>query len=97
MMDHFEGKVFTNVISKEPVPVIIQTTTNRIQGDLHLRQDERMKDTLNHEEDFMAITNAVVFDISGQVLFNAGFMTINKHEIVWIVPQEEINKTEPTA
>ncbi len=95
-MDHYEGKIFTNVISKEPVPVIIQTTTNRIQGDLHLRQEERMKDTLNHEEAFMAITNAVVFDPAGQILFNAGFMTINKQEIVWIVPQAEINKTEPT-
>ncbi|HEX2980357.1 MAG TPA: hypothetical protein VHO48_08845, partial [Anaerolineaceae bacterium] len=57
------GKIFTNVISKRPVPVVIQTPTNRIEGTVHVTPSERVKDELNHSDMFLAVTDAIVFDL----------------------------------
>ena len=69
MTTHFDekGKFFTDIISKESVPVIIQTETNRIHGLMHVRHESRLKDELNNEVGFMAITNKRLIFISSSV------------------------------
>ena len=42
-----KGKIFTNIISKETTPAAIQTTTHRIEGEVHIRQSARFKDELD--------------------------------------------------
>ena len=37
------GKFFTDIISKNPIPVTIQTVTHRIHGNIHIREDRRLK------------------------------------------------------
>ena len=84
-----KGKYFTDVITKDRVPSIIQTLVSRIQGNLHVQIDERVKDELNRHEQFLAITDAIIFNLQGQKIYDAEFMLINRDHIIWIVPDEE--------
>jgi len=87
-----KGKIFTNVISKKPVPVTIQTLTHRIHGELYVRPGERLKDELNCSEQFLALTNASVYDAQSKELYQCGFLTLNLSQIVWLIPDEEIHQ-----
>ncbi|MGD0877805.1 MAG: hypothetical protein ABSA01_06625 [Anaerolineales bacterium] len=84
------GKFYTDIISKTPIPVMIQTTTHRIHGNIHITQDRRLKDELDLPEKFMAVTDAVVYSQDGQILHQAGFMAVLRDGIVWIIPDSEI-------
>ena len=88
-----KGKFFTDVISKDRVPSIIHTLISRIQGNLHVRMDERVKDELNQGEQFLAITDAIVYNLQGQKIYDAEFMLINRDHVIWIVPDEENIRT----
>ncbi len=83
------GKFFTNVITKETVPAIMQTLVTSVQGDLHVRVNERVKDELNRGEQFLAVTNAVIYDLKGQRLYETNFMLINRDHVVCIIPDDE--------
>ena len=61
-----KGKFFTDVITKDAVPSIIQTLVSRIQGNMHVRINERVKDELNRGEQFLAVTNAKIFNLEGE-------------------------------
>lgn len=84
-----KGKYFTDVITKDRVPSIVQTLVSRIQGNLHVRIDERVKDELNRDEKFLAITDAIIYNLQGQKIYDAEFMLINSDHVIWIVPDEE--------
>ena len=90
-----KGKFFTDVVSKESVPVIIQTVTHRIQGMLHVRPDERLTDEINVSEQFFAITEATIFDDGGETLYQCEFFTVNRRHIVWIIPAEQLMDKQP--
>ena len=85
-----KGKFFTEVVSKEPVAVIIQTLTNRIHGRMHVRPDQRLKDEINQSELFGAVTDATIFDHSGKELFSCNFLALNHEHIVWIFPEDQL-------
>jgi len=42
-----KGKIFTEVVTKLPVPIMMQTTTHRVLGNIHVRPDQRLKDELD--------------------------------------------------
>lgn len=85
------GKFFTDVISKTPVAVMIQTVTHRIHGNIHVARDRRLKDELDLPEKFVAITDATIYSlINGSVLYQIGFLAIQRNEIIWIFPDSEI-------
>lgn len=56
---------------------------------MHVRIDERVKDELNRGDQFLAITDAVVYNLQGQKISDAEFMLINRDHVIWIVPDEE--------
>ena len=85
-----KGKIFTNVISKRPIPVIIQTTAQRIQGKLHVPPTERIKDELNTSDQYLAITDATIYGDNGEVLYKSQFLTLNRESIIWLIPEEEL-------
>jgi len=85
-----KGKYFTDIISKVTVPAVIQTTIHRIEGSVHIRMDERVKDELDRNEPFLAVTNAKVFGLDGAVLYETDFMTVSRSQIVWVIPSDEI-------
>jgi len=81
-----KGKIFTEIVHKEPIRVTIQTRNNRIRGALHKRSDNRMIDKLNKAEMFIPITDAVVMDVDGKTeLLRSDFLALNRKEIIWLV------------
>lgn len=85
-----KGKFFTKVVSKLPIPVILQTHENRIEGLLYVSPEDRIKDELNKPEDFIALTDVTIFHLDGSELYRCGFITLNRAAIVWLTPEAEV-------
>jgi hypothetical protein len=84
------GKFFTDIVSKTPVPVVIQTVTNRIHGNIHVGRDQRVKDELDLLEKFVAITNATIYSAEGTLLYQTRFLAVQRSQIIWVMPDGEI-------
>ena len=85
-----KGKIFTSVITKKSIKVLIQTSKHRITGTIFYRPDDRLIDELNNTETFLAVTDAKILDEDNNTLFEAHFFTVNIQQIVWILPYDEI-------
>ena len=90
-----KGKIFTDVVSKIAVNATIQTTTHLMRGRLHVRRDQRIKDELDANENFIALTEVSVLGPDGQTLFQAPFMAVRRSHIIWVIPEQD--KTEEKA
>jgi hypothetical protein len=84
-----KGKIFTDIVSKVTVPATIQTTMHMIRGNIHVRRDQRIKDELDLNENFLAVTEVSVLGPDGQTLFQAPFLAIRRSHIVWVIPDQE--------
>jgi hypothetical protein len=84
-----KGKFFTEVIAKIPVRAAVQTTNQLLRGQVHVRQGERLKDELDRQELFLAVTDVSIMGADGQVLFSAPFVAVHRSQIVWVMPEEE--------
>ena len=82
-----KGKIFTDIVSKISVPATIQTTTHLIRGYLHVRRDQRIKDELDANESFLALTDASVLGADGQTLFQTPFLAVRRSHIIWVLPE----------
>ncbi|NWG05320.1 MAG: hypothetical protein HXY35_01400 [Chloroflexi bacterium] len=83
-----KGKIFTEIISKEPVYATIQTTSHLMRGYIHVRRDQRIKDELDQHENFLALTDVTVLGEDGQPLFQSPFLAVKRDHIVWVLPEE---------
>lgn len=81
-----KGKIFTDVVSKISIPAVVQTTKHLIRGNVHVRRDERLKDELDRDELFLAITEASVIGADGQELHKSDFLAVRRAQIVWVMP-----------
>ena len=84
-----KGKFFTEVVPKITIPAAVQTTNQLIRGKVHVREGERLKDELDHDDIFLAMTDAVILGAEGQVLFQAPFLAIKRSQIIWVMPEPE--------
>jgi len=84
-----KGKYYTEVVTKDPVLSIIQTNTHIIRGIIHVRQDQRLKDALETDEQFIAVTDFNVSGADGSVAYSGSFLAVQKSQIVWIMPLHE--------
>lgn len=83
---------FRPFVNTSQFPVIIQTAKNQIHGNLHTRENERIKDALNANELFIAITNVRVYDVEGLTqLRTSDFLAINRSQIIWVVESRTPN------
>lgn len=90
-----KGKVFTDYVSKDPVQIVAQTATNRISGMLHVSRGTRLKDELNGQGYFVAITDAAVFDKRGEIEeYRSSFLALHRDSIIWLIPQTELQPIE---
>jgi hypothetical protein len=89
-----KGKLFTEVISKDKVRSHIQTETQSIQGYVHVRKGERLSDELNHDNNFLAITEAEVYSLDGQLLYSTNFLAINRKHIIWLMPIDQLHNQQ---
>ena len=83
------GKIFTDIVSKVSIFVTIQTTTHMMRGRMHVRRDQRVKDELDREENFLALTDVQVQGPDGQTLFHAPFLAVKREQIVWVMPEQK--------
>lgn len=90
-----KGKIYTDVIKKVAVRAKIQTTTHLIIGELHIRQDSRLKDELDVQEPFLAVTNATLFSSDDQELFSTAFLAVQRAQIVWVVAADDVKAGQP--
>ncbi len=91
-----KGKIFTTVISKQPVKVLMQLPTNQIQGEIHVRKDGRLKDEIDSANRYIAVTNATILSQDGsKVIKQCKFLSVNNSQIIWIIPEDEIVLEEP--
>jgi hypothetical protein len=89
-----KGKTYTDIVRKDEVPALIQTVANLIHGKIYLRPNLRLKDELNGaSEQFIAVTDAEVYNANGQVLVRSEFLTVSKAHIVWVRPDDEPDET----
>lgn len=84
-----KGKFFTDVVSKRTIPAVIQTISHCIHGNVYIRKNERLSDEINRAEQFMAITDAEIYDLQGQHIASNKFMAVNRSHIVWLYPKQE--------
>lgn len=87
-----KGKYYTEVVNKIPVPVVIQTTHQRIHGNVFKHPGRRLIDELNEVPNFIAVTDALVLD--GETSLETTFLTVHRDHIVWIAPDDEIKREE---
>lgn len=88
-----KGKFFTDIITKEAVSALVQTTTHLLRGYIHVRQDARLKDELDLDEPFLAITNVKVLGADGQtVLYETGFMAVQRKQIIWVIAERDLTQ-----
>jgi hypothetical protein len=72
---------------KERIPVILLTTSYRLEGEMHVVPGGRLLDEINKERDFIPLTNATVYDISGETpLDTLDFIAVNKNLVVMVAP-----------
>lgn len=81
-----KGKFYTDVVTKMPTSATIQTTTHLIRGLVHIRQGERLKNELERDEQFIAVTRATIHDGNDNILYTVPFLAIQRSQIVWVMP-----------
>ncbi len=84
-----KGKFFTNFVTKNTVQAIVQTPRYRIRGEIHVRMGDRVKDELDRPEQFLAVTNAAIYDENDTLLFEREFVSVNRDHIIWVIPEQE--------
>lgn len=89
-----KGKVFTDIVTKVSTFVTIQTTTHMMRGHMHVQRDQRVKDELDREENFLALTDVHVQGPDGQTLFHAPFLAVRRDHIVWAMPEPKAGDQE---
>ena len=87
-----KGKIFTDIVSKIAIPAVVQTTQNLIRGKVHVRHDERLKDELDRDELFLAMTDAKIMGADNQVLHEARFLAVRRTQIVWVMPSRDADE-----
>lgn len=73
-----KGKMFTDLVSKVPIPALVQTTEHLLDGNLHIRLHERVKDELDRDELFLAMTEVSVLGSDGKPLYQAPFPSVRR-------------------
>ena len=92
-----KGKYLTQVVTKDPVPALIQTLMHRIQGNLHVRIGERIKDEVDRTAHFLAVTDATIYSLQGVQLYETEFILVNRDQVVWLIPEEGTRATGETV
>lgn len=84
-----KGKLYTDVVRTVAVRATLQTVGHLMQGNIHVRTGDRLKDELDRPGQFLAVTEVEVVAADGRVLFHAPFMAVNRAQIVWVMPAAE--------
>lgn len=82
-----KGKVYTTRVTKQRARVRALVHGTYVSGTIHLMPGNRVKDELNGDERFIAITDAQVHDAATeQLLHEGGTILLNKDQVAWLIP-----------
>ncbi|MBN1303818.1 MAG: hypothetical protein JXA13_05230 [Anaerolineales bacterium] len=84
-----KGKYYTDVIRKAPIKAYMQTSLHLIYGEIHIRESERIKDELDRDELFLAITDATIYSLDKKPLYKTKFLAVCKEQIIWVLPDDD--------
>jgi hypothetical protein len=90
-----KGKLYTDVVPTAPIRATLQTVSHLMQGTVHVRIGERLKDELDRPGPFLAVTQVEVVGADGHVLFRAPFLAVRREQIVWVMPDEHSTEEMP--
>jgi len=82
-----KGKFFTDVIKKNPIRAVIQTSSGQMEGTVHLHPGHRLLDDLDRGSGFLAVTD--VCFLPREERDPVDFIALNIEHIIWIQPLEE--------
>lgn len=88
------GKIFTDIVRKEPVKALVHVPGYVIQGEIYVHPEKRVKDELDAVGDFLPVTDAEVSDMSGTVLYRTDFIAVGKAQILFVIPFDDLNAQE---
>jgi hypothetical protein len=84
-----KGKFFTAHVTKLRLPVTACIGNWLVEGIVHLKSDNRLKDELNDNEAFIAITQARVWASgTSKPVYEPEVLIVHKNEIAWIFPRD---------
>ena len=90
-----KGKYYTSRLNKKVVKVVVATDANIVRGTMYVMPDIRLKDDLNSNERFIAVTDAEIFDQGGETrLYRNDLLILNKDRIAWLLPQKDDESSE---
>jgi hypothetical protein len=89
-----KGKFFTDIIRKDVILTEIHTRTHHIRGYVHIRVGDRLSDEINRDIFFLPVTDAEVYSLEGELLYATSFLSVNRGQIVWLMPVDE-HKAQP--
>lgn len=73
---------------KDMSPVILLTSHYTIKGNIGLMPGVRLTDYMNETKDFIAVTQADVFDrSSGEKFLSSGFVNVQRCNIEVVIPE----------
>lgn len=72
--------------------VIVMTGNYRIVGSVDLLPGARVTDFLSESRDFIAMTDAEVWDLDGRRLIASTFLNINRDRIELIMPETAVSQ-----
>jgi hypothetical protein len=78
--------------SDETTRVIIHTASRRIEGSIALLPGARLTDYVRSVQSFVAITDATVYDATGERLFSADFLDVGVDGIELILPASSLRR-----
>ena len=85
-----QNKNIARRVHKIAVPCLVALNGQTIQGQVHVRQDARIKDELDSAPHFLAITDARIYDAEGRLLYETDFVAVNKEHVLWVLPQQDM-------
>ncbi len=78
-------------IRKDRAGVIVITRNFRIEDCLHVMPGARMSDLMNRIDiQFLPLTEVIVRTLDGREYIKTNFLSINKSEIVFVVPMDDL-------
>jgi len=74
--------------NEDKTKVMILTGTYRVKGYVNLLPGARLTDYLVESKDFIAVTNAEVWDLGNRHVYNAPFINVSRNQIQIVAPDE---------
>lgn len=83
-------------VPTERIEAFVRMREQLVVGRLHAEPGKRLKDEMNHTSTrFIAITDARVYDASGQLLYETAFLLLANDHIVSVTPRGSVTAGQP--